>query len=170
MSINPDWLVEMQRHNGLQEIKGARHNPTIQTWLKELGAWWTDDETAWCGVAVAHCLKFSKRAIPQHWYRAMAYAQNYGTVLQKPCVGAIAVYSRKGGGHVAIVAGKDKQGRIMCYGGNQNNAVNVMAFDPARPVVYVWPPKSDGSRTIPFADRYNLPILDSDGRVSSDES
>jgi uncharacterized protein (TIGR02594 family) len=148
-----------------------QHNPIIQAWLKELGAGWDDDETPWCGTAVAHCLKSSGRGIPKHWYRAAAYADpSYGTVLQKPCVGALAIYTRKGGGHVTIVAGIDKQGRVMCFGGNQSDAINVMAFDATRPVVYVWPPKADGTKWAPADSRYKLPLLGSDGKVSVNEA
>lgn len=44
----PLWLIEAQRHIGLKEIKGAKHNNLIILWLKALRAWWMDDETPWC--------------------------------------------------------------------------------------------------------------------------
>ena len=59
LQTNPDlaWMVEAKKHVGLREVKGIEHHPTIAAWLNELGAWWTDDETAWCGVFIAICLK-----------------------------------------------------------------------------------------------------------------
>ena len=46
------WMAEARKHLGLKEIVGAKHNPIIQSWLKEMGgfpnaakAWYTDDET-----------------------------------------------------------------------------------------------------------------------------
>ena len=59
LQTKPDlaWMVEAKKHVGLREVKGIKHHPTIISWLNELGAWWKDDETAWCGVFIAICLK-----------------------------------------------------------------------------------------------------------------
>lgn len=57
------WMAEARRHLGLREIVGAKHNPIIQSWLKEMGnfpnaakAWYAEDETPWCGLFVGYCL------------------------------------------------------------------------------------------------------------------
>lgn len=34
------WLLEAKKHIGLKETVSANHNPVIQSWLKDLGAWW----------------------------------------------------------------------------------------------------------------------------------
>lgn len=44
------WLVEAFEHMGLREIKGPKHNAEILKWLDALGAWWKNDEEAWCGT------------------------------------------------------------------------------------------------------------------------
>ena len=49
----PSWLKIARSYEGLKEIPGPRHNQTIIRWLGKLKAWWSDDETPWCGVFVA---------------------------------------------------------------------------------------------------------------------
>lgn len=102
------WMIEAKRHVGLREIPGKNHNQTILDWIKNLGGWFKDDETAWCGTYVAHCLKTAGIAYPKHWYRALDYL-NYGVALKKPAYGCVAIKTRKGGGHVCFVAGRDKK-------------------------------------------------------------
>lgn len=156
MSNKPelDWIFEARKHVGLKEIKGPQHNKTIQQWLKDLKAWWDDDETAWCGVFVAHCLQAGGIKYPKHWYRALDYL-NGGAKLSKPAYGCIAVKSRKGGGHVCFVVGRDKKtGKLVCLGGNQSDSVcyalyNESDFD------FMW----YGKTSSPAAHRYELPMI-----------
>ena len=149
------WIAEARKNIGLKEIVGPKHNSTIIKWLTKLKAWWRDDETPWCGVFVAHCLEEAGRPIPQHWYRASAYA-TYGTKLSKAAYGSIAVLTRTGGGHVAFVVGKDAKGNYLLLGGNQGNQVSISAFAPARISAFVWPDKSIGIPSMPTAERYVL--------------
>jgi hypothetical protein len=70
---------------------------------------------------------------------------------------------RQGGGHIAIVVGRDQHGYLMCLGGNQSDAVNIKPFPADRPVSFRWPkevppPARTGLET--------LPLVSSDGRVS----
>lgn len=152
-----NWVAEARKLIGTTEIKGAKHNPTILAWVKKLGGWFADDETPWCGTFVAHCLKSANRAIPKHWYRALAY-KNYGTTLAKPAYGCIGVMSRQGGGHVCFIIGKTKDGKLVCLGGNQNNQVNITTYPTSRFVAFLWPERSDGTKSVPNSERYNLPI------------
>ena len=85
------WMAEARRHVGLKEIVGAKHNPIIQSWLKEMGnfpnaakAWYADDETPWCGLFVGYCLGKSGRGVIKDWYRAKAWAEAGLTKLAKP--------------------------------------------------------------------------------------
>lgn len=149
-----DWIATGKQYVGLREVKGARHNPTIQMMLKYLGAWWTDDETPWCGVFTAYCLKKNGIAIPKHWYRALDY-KNYGAKLSKPCYGCIAIKTRKGGGHVTFVVGKTKDGRLVCLGGNQNDMVNYAVYKASDFEEFRW----YGRTNTPLQGRYNLPVL-----------
>ena len=149
------WIAEARKHIGLKEIKGAKHNATIQQWLKNLNAWWSDDETAWCGVFIAHCLRTSGVAYPKHWYRALDYL-NYGAKLKKPAYGCVAVKTRNGGGHVCFVVGRDKKtGKLVCLGGNQSDMVCFALYNESDFEAFMW----YGKANTPAQSRYDLPIL-----------
>lgn len=139
MMSGPTWLVKAQSYVGLRENPGPRHNNTILNWLAKLGAWWKDDETAWCGTFVAHCLQSSGLEIPVHWYRAKAWA-DYGSLLRRDRLspGAILVFDRQGGGHVAFYVGEDDN-YFFVLGGNQGNAVNTTRIAKSRCVASRWP-------------------------------
>lgn len=152
------WIAEARKHIGVAEIPGPKENPIIQKWLKELNAWWDSEKTAWCGVMTAYCLKKAGRPIPKHWYRALAYA-DYGTKLNRPAYGCLAVMSRKGGGHVGFVVGEvAKGGDLLILGGNQGDKVSIARFPRSRITAYVWPEKSPGVKSWPTDARYDLPI------------
>jgi uncharacterized protein (TIGR02594 family) len=92
---------------------------------------------------------------------------DWGQKLAGPAVGAFAPMVRKGGGHIVIVVGRDKQGNLMCLGGNQDDAVNIKAVEADRPLSFRWPvgvplPLKTGLGS--------LPLMRSDGRVSTKES
>lgn len=160
------WIAVARKHIGLSEISGPKHNSTIQGWLRQLKAWWSDDETPWCGVYVGAVLGACKRHVVQHWYRALAW-QDGGVQLSQPAYGCLVVFSRSGGGHVGFCVGKDKQGRLMILGGNQRNRVSIAPFDRSRVVAYVWPADENGRGLVPLPSRYDLPLLDSNGQPSS---
>lgn len=166
----PLWVVEGLKHIGLKEIVGINHNQTILAWVKNLGGWFTDDETPWCGTFIAQCLKETGRGVPKHWYRALAY-ESYGTRLTKPAYGCIGVMSRTGGGHVTFIVGETKDGKYLVgLGGNQSNAVNLMKFEKSRFTAFVWPTYNNGVASTPYQSRYNLPKYDNSLKVSSNEA
>ena len=152
----------------MAEIPGKQHNPTIQNWLRTLKAWWSDDETPWCGTFVAHCCRTANRDIPKDWFRALAWAEA-GERLTAPAYGCIAVFSRTGGGHVGFVVGRDRAGNLMILGGNQGNKVSIAKFSKDRVVAYVWP-SVNGAKNQPAKDRYQLPVLVSNGAFSTNEA
>jgi len=158
-----EWLDEAYKYIGQHEIKGAKTNSFIAIWLKLLNAAWHDDETPWCGTFVAHCVKSANLPIPKNWMRARDWL-TVGTTILKPCVGAIVVFSRDGGGHVGFVVGLDKYGNLMVLGGNQGDCVRISAFSFDRVVGYRWPSKW------PKPERYRLPILNGDGTLSKNEA
>lgn len=135
----PLWLAEARKHEGLKEIPGPKHNPTITGWLNKLRAWWTDDETPWCGTFVAHCLQVAGLPIIKNWFRAKEWAE-YGSNLRSTHVapGAILVFAREGGGHVGFYVGEDANFYFV-LGGNQSNSVNVMKLAKARCIAIRWP-------------------------------
>lgn len=165
---NPQWLIEARQHIGLTEIAGKEHNPIIRNWLIALKAWWQDDETPWCGTFVAHCCRVGGRALPKHWYRARDWLDT-GTWLSRPAYGCIAVFERKGGGHVGFVVGQDKDGNLLILGGNQGNRVSISPFARSRVLGYVWPSLADGKPAMPRPERFKLPVLKHIGALSQNE-
>ena len=150
----PKWLDHAFRHRGLREIPGPKHNPTIQKWLHRLGAWWTDDETPWCGAFVAHCLQVAGLPYPKHWYRAKAYG-DYGQPCNKDSIpfGAICVKSRTGGGHVFFAVARSRDGNtIYGLGGNQRNMVNITSFSLGEIDSVRWPPSGATRLALPAAE------------------
>lgn len=143
--MEPPWLVIARQSLGLAEIPGKDTAPAISRWLIELKAWWRDDETPWCGTFVAHCFREAGIELPQHWYRARAWldwgSPLYSTEpsLDHAAIGCVAVFERKGGGHVGFVVGLDRRGNLMVLGGNQGNRVSIAAFPPERVLGYRWP-------------------------------
>jgi uncharacterized protein (TIGR02594 family) len=91
---------------------------------------------------------------------------NYGKPLSKPVLGCIVVFWRgsKTGwsGHVGLVVGLDKAGNLMVLGGNQGDMVSIKPFGKERVLGYRWP-GADVAYT-------SLPILRSDGKVSTNEA
>lgn len=162
MNISFPWMVEAAKHVGLKEIPGKENNPTIINWLKSLRAWWSEDETPWCGTFAAHCMQVAGIPLPKHWYRAKDWA-NWGSRLVTPIYGCVVVFERKGGGHVGFVLGVDSKGRLLVIGGNQGNQVSVMPFDRARVVGFFWPPG------VVF-EPVSLPVLHSAADSSTNEA
>ena len=135
----PSWLKIARSYDGLKEIPGPRHNQTIIRWLGKLRAWWSNDETPWCGVFVAHCMQECGLPFPKLYMRAKAWS-DYGSLLRRDRLapGAILVFDRAGGGHVGFYVGEDA-GFYYVLGGNQSNAVNVMKLGKSRLVASRWP-------------------------------
>lgn len=138
----PLWLMEARADIGVREVPGAATAPTIARWLTELKAWWSGDEVPWCGTAVAAWMRAADVDLPQHWYRANAWA-DWGQKLREPIHGCVVVFERKGGGHVGLVVGQTSIGDLLVLGGNQGDAVNVRSFPRTRAVAYRWPPRQD---------------------------
>ena len=64
---------------------------------------------------------------------------SYGKPLEKPKIGAIAVMNRKGGGHVGVVSGFDKEGDPIIISGNHSRRVAEAVYARSRVVTYVSP-------------------------------
>ncbi len=150
----PPWLVRMNAILGLYEFAGAADNPVILAMAKACGGKiardYKHDSVPWCALTVNYCLLAS--GFPGNdslW--ALDFGK-YGVRLDGPAVGAIACKRRDGGGHVFLVVGRDREGRIVGRGGNQSDMVCDEIFDPAAIVSYSWPrefPRTDqvgGSR------------------------
>ena len=150
-AFTPPWVETARKYIGLTEIPGKATHPTIRKWLIDLKAWWQDDETPWCGTFIGAVMREQGIALPKHWYRAKAWA-DWGTPLPTPRFGCVVVFERTGGGHVGIVVGVDRSGRLMVLGGNQSNSVNVAPFDRSRVLAYRAPPGFNLYQTPPLIE------------------
>lgn len=163
----PIWLDRARAYIGQREIKGRKHNPLIVRWWQALKAPFRDDETAWCGAFVGGVLAECGLPVAKNGASARAWLK-HGVHLDKPAVGCIVVFWRgsKNGwsGHVGFVVGKDRWGHLMVLGGNQSDAVNIKPFGTDRVLGYRWP------SVWPLKERFNLPLLTSDGKPSSNEA
>lgn len=138
------WFDVAQSLIGTREIVGPKHNPTILVWAKKLGSKVlginiTDDEFAWCGLFVAHCIAEAGITPAPFAVRASSW-ETWGFNLRadRLAPGAVLVFKRPGGGHVGFYVGEDKD----CYhvlGGNQGNAVSITRIEKARCVARRWP-------------------------------
>jgi uncharacterized protein (TIGR02594 family) len=108
-------------------------------------------------------MKKTQCKLPKYWMRAKDWL-NWGQSLNKPCVGCVVIFEREGGGHVGFVVGQDANKNLMVLGGNQGDAVKVSPFNLTRVIGYRWP------KEYPIPTSFHLPTLNSDGKVSTNES
>lgn len=174
-----DWIKIARGYLGTREIKGAKHNPiVIELWRaafaatgqRQVGAF-QNDETAWCGGFVGGVL--AKAGLGRHIPKSFPMARAWltaGTKLNNPAYGCVVVFwrgSRTGSsGHVGFVVGRDSRGNLMVLGGNQSDQVNIMPFDKSRVLGYRW----CGTQALPATGRFALPVLKSNGKVSTYEA
>lgn len=164
---DPAWLTTARKYLGQAEIKGPHHNPHVLKWWKDIGAPFKDDETAWCGAFVGGVLSetgidpVAGGASARNWLRLKVH-------LDKPAYGSIVIFwrgDRQGAsGHVGFVVGRDKSGNLMVLGGNQGDRVSIKPFSTDRVLGYRWP------GVYPYEERFSLPLLKSDGKLSTNEA
>lgn len=149
--IEPVWLVEAKRWLGEREVAGPKSNPRILTAIRRVGAKvlgidYVNDDTAWCGGIMAAWLSTTLPGEPMPGVAVRAKSwETFGVALTGPALGAIMVYSRVGGGHVALYVGETATHWIL-LGGNQGNKVSIMARPKSQgnPTAIRWP------RTVPL--------------------
>lgn len=153
--IKPAWLIEAEKHIGLREIKGPKHEPKILQWWKAIKRGGIkSDEVPWCSAFVGAMLEAV--GIESSRYESARSYLTWGRPVKAPVLGCIVVFSRAGGGHVGFVVGRTVGGDLLVLGGNQNDAVSVALFPRNRVLDYRWPlgvPVLVGE----------LPVLASDG-------
>lgn len=169
------WIAEGRKLIGTDE--NVNTSRVIELWRDSFTAIgqatrmkepvWNQAATPWCGSFVAACLARAGvgKHIPKDFPMARSWARA-GASLAKPAYGCIVVFTRTGGGHVGFVVGKDANGNLMVLGGNQSNRVCVKPFPKSRVLAYRW----CGETSAPAEGRYDLPLLSSDGKVSTDEA
>lgn len=135
----PPWLKVAESYIGVKEIKGVNHHPAIVRmwkWIKRGGI--KNDEVPWCSAFVGACLE--QVDIRSSRFESARSYLKWGKRLLTPAVGCIVVFKRGSWqGHVGFVIGQDDKGRLLVLGGNQNDEVNVRAFDRQRVLDYRWP-------------------------------
>ncbi|HEA1720803.1 TIGR02594 family protein [Escherichia coli] len=137
-NIEPRWLIEARKHIGLTEIKGAKHNPEIvQFWRDIKRGGIKDDETPWCAAFVGAMLE--RVGIRSTRFESAKSYLDWGEKLDTLAYGCIVVFTRVGGGHVGFVVGRRANGDLLVLGGNQGDAVNIRAFPTSRVSGYRWP-------------------------------
>jgi uncharacterized protein (TIGR02594 family) len=90
------------------------------------------------------CARFMNMVLQRSGFRgtgsdmASSFA-SYGHRVSGPQIGAIAVMSRRGGGHVGVVSGIDANGNPILVSGNNGNRVREAAYPRGRIYAYVMP-------------------------------
>lgn len=115
---------------GLTEIPGEKNNPQIVKFFNDIGHTWVqDDETAWCcafinWIANECGCEWSRKLNARSWL-------GIGKKTEKPQLGDIVIFWRESinswKGHIGLYVGEQGD-YIYCLGGNQNNQVNVRAY------------------------------------------
>lgn len=160
------WIAEARKYVGVREIVGKKHSPIVVGFWESIKASFRDDETPWCAGFVGAVLE---RSGFKSTRSAAARSYNtYGVQLTRPAYGCIVVFWRGSptgfSGHVGFVVGQDANGNLMVLGGNQGNQVSIIPFSRSRVLSYRWP------SIAPAELRYNLPQLQSNGKLSTDEA
>lgn len=157
--LTPPWLATAIASIGIAEVPGNKDNPVILAMAKKCGGNiaknYTHDEIAWCKMFTEYCLAVNGlKGVDSLW--ALDNTK-LGVKLAGPAFGAIACKKRTGGGHTFIIAGKDKNGKIVAVGGNQGDRVSRATFSLSEIVSYNWPngyplPVKTGLSSLPVVD------------------
>lgn len=132
--LEPPWMAIARSKVGMHEI---RDNKSLRAFLKSDGnALGDPSKLPWCGDFVETCVAL---ALPDEPIRPTTHNNPYwaknwegfGLSLAEPSPGAILVFGRDGGGHVAFYVGEDGPNYIV-LGGNQGNAVSIMKIAKSR--------------------------------------
>lgn len=127
-------------HIGIHETAGPKATAEIVAMFASAGhPEVTSDEVPWCAAFVGHCLK--EASLPNTGELLARSYLKYGTELDGPKVGAIAILKRGAppSGHVGFVTGWDA-GKVRLLGGNQGDKVCEATFRASDVIGYRWPP------------------------------
>jgi len=124
----PKYVKIALKEVGVHETAGAGNTARVVEYLKTTAGKYSEDAIPWCGAFVNWCLLKSGESITVPYPERARSWDLYGNEIDEPTLGAIAVKSRKGGGHVCFVIGADVYGNLLCLGGNQSDEVNIRAY------------------------------------------
>jgi len=150
-STRPAWLLAATALVGTHEAAGAANNSMILGWgkhlgVKVLGMAYNADSVPWCGLFVAQALAAGGIDLAAKGFNSMRVAvrakawATWGANLHpdRLAPGAILVFDRAGGGHVAFYLGEDAT-EYHVLGGNQGDKVSIMRIEKSRLVASRWP-------------------------------
>lgn len=162
----PKMVTEGRKLLGVVETPGPGNSPIIMGWAKELGLSrvYTADAVPWCGLFMALCATRAGKTPPANPLWALNWA-NFGTPAGQPCLGDILVFTRNGGGHVAMYVGEDRGGYYHTLGGNQSDKVCVTRIAKARLHTARKPPFA-----IQMPESREPIILNASGQISEGEA
>ena len=160
-SDQPAWLAPAWAELGQHELPGTPANPHIRNLYADAHHPKTSsDEVAWCAAYVSACLERSGTRSAR-----TLLARDYltwGTALDVPRLGAIAVLSRNpdpNAGHVAFLIGQTAD-QLILLGGNQSNAVTVQAFPKSRLLSLRWHDPTPAAALNPSSPSAPIPIFE----------
>ncbi|HVZ54615.1 MAG TPA: TIGR02594 family protein [Pseudolabrys sp.] len=111
-------------------------NALVSEARKYLGTNPTGWKKLWCGAFMDMVLRNTGHKGGSALAKDYAH---YGPRVNGPQVGAIAVLSRKGGGHVGVVSGVDANGNPIVVSGNHGRKVAESVYPKSRVIAYVNP-------------------------------
>jgi uncharacterized protein (TIGR02594 family) len=130
-------LVSRSAASGLATSRGLGGSTIINEARRYLGGNPTSRSNLWCA-------RFMNLVLKRTGHRgtgsdlAASFA-HYGHRVSGPRVGAIAVMSRRGGGHVGIITGVGGHGKMTMISGNYGNRVREAPVSRGRIYAYVMP-------------------------------
>jgi uncharacterized protein (TIGR02594 family) len=128
----PKTIKEGLKLLGTVETPGAKNNPIIMEWAKEVGLAksYSADSVPWCGLFAAVVAKRAGKDPVENPLWARNWSQ-FGTLSTTPGLGDILVFIRDGGGHVGFYIAEDSTAYYV-LGGNQSDAVTITRIAKAR--------------------------------------
>lgn len=122
----PEYLKIAMGEIGTKEIKGRKHNQRVLEYHSVSGGF-SEDEVPWCASFVNWVmLQSGVQKTVSYPARAKSWG-DFGVAIQFPRVGAIAVKTRIGGGHVGFVVAV-RGNSLYLLGGNQSDEVNIRRY------------------------------------------
>lgn len=139
----PRWLALARADLGIRETPGVANNPVLMRRfagiVKVLGIAYNADSVPWCGAGMAWWMTQCGIAPPAIAVRASSWA-TWGVPLAAAQLapGAVLVFHRPGGGHVALYVGEDAT-HYHVLGCNQGDAISIMRLAKGRCTARRWP-------------------------------
>ncbi len=137
----PRLLIEGLKTLGIVEVPGTQSNAQILGWwrlLAEAGltrpygdGFYSEDSIPWCGLWMALTAHCAGKPVPRLFLSAKAWADWGRSVDGSPKLGDVLVFTRKGGGHVGLYVGEDRDAYHV-LGGNQSDAVTIARLGKSR--------------------------------------